>query len=144
MIDWINRIRKILRRMPFVDYIFSVLNSLLTLQETGGTFTTTGVENVIIIENSPLVIAKPLRFIVDLTNQAGGDTLVIRVYYRIAPGGALELGQSTSYVGATGGLPNNRVLDDTPLWENRYGIKITEELTAGANFSADWEFVSEA
>jgi hypothetical protein len=83
-------------------------------------------------------------FLINLDNMLAADTLVIRVYYRLNAGGNLELHSYTSYTGIDGGLGNSRVLDDIQLLDNRFGIEITEQRTAGADHDYDWEFTEEA
>ncbi len=144
MIGFINRIKLIARRMPFIDWCFDFLNSVLVLQETGGTFTSDGNENTVYIENSPLGVFKARYFVCDFDNEVGGDTIIIRVYYRVNAGAGLQLGQSVSYVGADGGLPSSRKLDPIGLWDVRFGMKITEERTGGVDHDYDWSLTQEA
>jgi len=146
MIGFINRIKLIARRMPFVDYIYDFVNAILTLQETGGTFTSDGAENIVYIENSPLGVFKARELSVNFDNMAaGGDSETIRVYYRQNAGGALELGQSITYTGVDGGLLNSKVLDFIALHDNRFGFKITEQRVGLANdYAFDWSVTEEA
>lgn len=146
MIGLIDRIKKIYRRMPTVDQIFDFANAILTLQETGGTFTSDGVENTVYIENSPLGVFKPRHLIIDFDNMAnGGDSETIRVYYRLNAGGGLQLGQSITYTGVDGGLLNNKKLDPIQLYDCRFGIEITEQRVGLANdYDFDWSVTQEA
>ena len=143
-IAFTDRIKKILRRMPFIDYIYDLVNSILTLSETGGTHTATGAEDILYIENSPLGVMKPRHMYVNLDNMQAGDTTIIREYYRIKSGGNLELLDYNSYANADGGLPNNRVLILVELSDTRFGFKVTLEQTAGVMRDYDWELTEEA
>jgi len=146
MISWIDRIKKILRRMPFVDFLFDMLNSVLTLQETGGEHTPSNlnVEEAIYLENSPLGVFRPLRMYINLDNMIAGDTIEVREYYRIDPAGNLELADYATYTGIDGGLTNGKKLIVLDLTENRYGFKVTLEQTAGTERAYTWEYIGEA
>ena len=144
MIDLEQSIKEILLRMPFVDYIFALVNAILTLQETGGTLTATGGADVIYIENSPLGIFKPRWCFIDLDNMQAGDTVEIRLYLRIKSGGGLQLLDYASYAGADGGLANGRKLIPIGLYDNRYGFEITLTEAGGGLRTYDWELTEEA
>lgn len=123
---------------------FDQVNAILTLEETGGTVTADGSEQTLFIEDVPLGCHAPRRLVVDLDNMAGGDTTVLRVYYRILAGGGLQLETYASYTGADGGLANSMKLVSHALHENRFGIQVTLEQTAGVNRDYDWEIFREA
>lgn len=79
------------------------------------------------------VYIPPRGFFVDFTNHTAGETLVVREYYRIITGGDLIINTSDTYAAAQDPLMIYHELKD-----NRYGIKVTAELTAGANRDYDW------
>ena len=80
---------------------------------------------------------------VDLDNMAGGDTTVLRVYYRITDGGGLQLLDYQSYTGADGGLANSIKMISIDLGPARFGTQITLEQTAGVNRTYRWEYFEE-
>lgn len=116
--------------------IFNLVNAMLESTETGGTITTDGAEQNIYINNAPAGVFEPLMIKLNLTNQLAAATLRVRTYYHIRPGGALLLQDDVNYVGVV--TPPLIHIDLDP---NRYGIQVTEELTAGANFALDWEVI---
>ena len=101
-------------------------------------------EDTLYIENSPLGVFKPRKFIINLDNMVAGDTVVIREYYRIKSGGNLELMDYVQYNGADGGLLNNRKIVEIDLTDNRFGFQITLEEIVGALHDYDWELFEEA
>ena len=112
------------------------------LSENSGQITTDGTEQIVITEESPAGILEPRCFKLDFTNHTAGETVVVRVSYRIssAAGANLILQTATTYAGAV--TPN---LVNINLEPNRYGFGITIEKTAGANRAYDWEvFYEEA
>ena len=121
-----------IRRMPLgwfhrlVLLIYNVVVALFTLQETGGTVTTDGTEQDVYINNAPAGIYEPRVAEIDLTNMTAAETIVVRLYKRIATGGALVLKDSITYVGVQA-IPLKKV----ELVSNRYGIQVTLECTAG-------------
>ena len=62
--------------------------------------------------------------------------MVIREYYRIKTGGAFIKMDEQTYIGVQSPLLRNIQLE-----ENRYGVKVTVEKTAGANKDYDYEAV---
>ena len=124
--------------------ILSTVRAILTLSETGGLLTADGTEQTLHINNAPLGNREPRTLLVDLDNMAGGDTTVIRVYYRITAGGGLQLEDFQSYTGADGGLANSIKLVAINLNPNRFGVQITLEQTAGVNRTYRWEYFEEA
>ena len=110
--------------------------SILTLTETGGTVTTDGTEQEVYLNNAPAGLYVPRVFKLDFTNHTAGETVVVRVYYRIKSGGGLVEQIETTYAGAVDPLLVNIALED-----NRYGVKITIEKTGGANRAYDWQVV---
>lgn len=126
------------------DYMFDMLNAEETHQETGGTFTADGTEQNIIINNAPLGVFKPRFVYLNLDNMAAGDTIEVKEYYRIASAGNLELIDVNTYTGADGGLLGGRKLIRLTLSDNRYGMKVTLQQTAGVNRDYTWEYFEEA
>ena len=126
-----------------VDQIFSIAVAELTLQETGGLLTADGTEQTLYINNDPLGIFRSVIMYVDLDNMAGGDTTVLRVYYRITDGGGLQLLDYQSYTGADGGLANSIKMISIDLGPARFGTQITLEQTAGVNRTYRWEYFEE-
>ena len=110
--------------------------AILTLTETGGTLTTDGTEQNMYINNAPAGVFAPRQIFIDFTNQTAGETLVVREYYRIKSGGDLIKLSETTYAGV-----QDPLLKHIELKENRFGVKVTAELTAGANQDYDWEAV---
>ena len=118
-----------------VDNIEAVTSALPTLSETGGTITTDGTEQNVYINAAPLGVYKPICVKIDCTAHTAGETIVVRTYYDIAPGGAgLLLEATTTHAGAID--PPVITVDLDP---NRYGVKVTIEKTAGANRAYVWE-----
>jgi len=118
------------------DTAISLVTSLLTLTETGGTVTTDGTEQNVYINNAPAGVYDPKIIQVDFTNQTAAETLVLREYYRIKSGGGLVMMDERTFPGV-----QDPLLKNIRLEENRYGVKVTLELTAGTNRDYDWEAV---
>lgn len=111
-------------------------SSFLTLTETGGTITTDGSEQNIYINNAPAGIYDPKIIQLDFTNQTATETIIIREYYRIKTGGNLIQIDKKTFVGV-----QNPLLKNIKLEENRFGVKVTIEKTAGTNRAYDYEAV---
>jgi len=123
-----------------VDAIREVTDSEAILTEVGGQITTDGTEQTIYTEEAPAGIFRPVSAKVDFTNHTAGETVILRLYYRIAPGGAFVRQDATTFAGVPVDL-----LIHTDFEPNRYGIRFTIEKTAGANRAYDWEvFYEEA
>ncbi len=115
--------------------IEAVTSALPTLAETGGTITTDGTEQSVYINAVPLGVFNPICVKINCTAHTAGETIVIREYYDIAPGGAgLLLADTLIFAGAI--LPPILTIDLDP---NRYGVRVTIEKTAGANRAYPWE-----
>jgi len=67
-----------------------------------------------------------------------GDSIDIHIYYRIQPGGGLQLYDTMTYAGADGGLAGGRKLIKIDLDDTRYGIQVTLTQTAGVMRTFDW------
>ena len=124
-----------------VNAIREVTDSEAILSEVAGQITTDGTEQTVYTEENPAGIFRPICFKIDFTNQTAAETIVIRVYYRIAVGGNMILQSTTTFAGA-----QSPDLINTDLEPNRYGIRITIEHTVGeTNRAYDWEvFYEEA
>ncbi len=114
--------------------ISDLSDSLQVLTETGGTITTDGSEQTVYTNNAPAGLFTPVVFLIDFTNSTGGETVLVREYYRIKLGGNYIEYKETSYAGAQD--PDLKIHS---LFDNRYGIKITVEKTGGTNRDYDWE-----
>ena len=125
------------------DQIKTSTDALLALSSTGGTLTADGTEQTLYIDNEPLGCTMGRRLYVDLDAMQGGDTTVIRVYYRLSDGGGLQLLDYATYTGADGGLANNIKLITIDLGPYRHGIQATLEQTAGTNRTYPWEIFLE-
>jgi hypothetical protein len=107
-------------------YVNDLVVAAFTLQETGGTLLADGTEQNIVINDAPASVFIPSICMIDLTNMAAGDATTIRVYYRIAAGGALILHDTVAYAGAI-----SPPLINIDLKPNRFGFKVTLEQTDG-------------
>ena len=121
--------------------IREVTDSEAILTEVAGQITTDDTEQTIYTEENPAGIFEPRTFKIDFTNQTAAETVVIKVYYRIAVGGNIILQSNTTFAGA-----QDPDLINISLEPNRYGIRITIEHTVGeTNRAYDWEvFYEEA
>jgi len=120
------------------NLVVGIAASIMTLTETGGSIVLDGSEQDVYINNAPAGLYKPEKVFIDFTNHTAGETVVVKEYYRIKSGGNLLLHKSTSYVGAV-----TPVLVGYDLSPNRYGVKVTIELTGGVARRYDWEVVYE-
>jgi hypothetical protein len=125
------------------EQIQSQTNALLTLSSTGGTLTADGTEQTLYIDDEPLGCWHPRVLWVDLDNMIAGDTIIIRVYYRLSDAGALKLWDSQAFTGADGGLVNLAKILDISFEPNRHGFSVTLEQTAGTMRTYPWEFIAE-
>jgi len=124
-----------------VDAIREVTDSEAILTEIAGTITTDGTEQTVYTAETPAGIFEPKTCKIDFTNQTAAETVVIKVYYRIAVGGGMVLQSNTTFAGA-----QDPDLINIDLEPNRYGIRITIEHTVGQdNRAYNWEvFYTEA
>ena len=119
-----------------VSNIFNLVNGILTLTETGGTITTGGALQTLYINNAPAGIFQPRKLLIDFTNHAIGDVMIIRTYYRLNATGLLIKQDEETIVGV-----QDPALITIYLEENRFGYEITIEKTVGANLTYDWEVI---
>ena len=117
-----------------VNQIFSIVNSILTLNETGNTLTTDGAVQILWENNAPFGVFEPLVLKLDFTNQTAAETVVVRLWERIAAGGALIEFDQQTFVGVQS--PLGKYIDLKP---NRFGVRITLERTAGVAKDYVWE-----
>jgi len=121
--------------------VFDIVNASLVDTETGGTLTADGTEQNVYINNAPANVYEPKTVKIDLDNMAVGDTVIIRLYDRIVPGGGLQQVDEVTYAGADGSLLDGSKVIYISLAENRYGAQVTLEQTAGTNRDYDWEAI---
>lgn len=107
--------------------------SLLILTETGSTITTDGAEQDVYINNSPFGVFSPKFVQIDFTNQTATETIVLREYYRIKSGGNFIQMDEETFIGIV-----TMKLKNIELKDNRYGVKITMQKTAGAAKDYDY------
>jgi len=121
--------------------IREVTDSEAILTETSGQITTTAAEQDVYINAAPAGVFRPVCFKIDMTNQTATETIVLRTYYQIVPGGALVLQDTVTYAGVV-----SPELINVDLEPNRYGVAITLQNTAiGTHRAYDWEvFYEEA
>jgi len=128
-----------------VNQTFDLVNSLLTLQETGGTITTDGNEqNLYIVDNPYAGSMKPQVCYVDLDLMVGGDTVVFNTYYRLALAGGWELQDVATYIGADGGLAGGRTIIAVDMLPCRFGIRLTIQRTAGGDHAFVYSVLEES
>lgn len=130
MIDLIGTLRHIYKR---VNQIFDTTTAILSIQETGGTITSTAAEQDIYRVETPLGVFEPRTMQIDFTAQTAVETVIIRVYYRIRALGNLIKKDEVTYAG--GQDPD---LINVELEPNRFGIQVTIQKTAGADTAYDW------
>lgn len=126
-----------------VDEMYDLVNANLTLQETGGTITTTGAEQNLYINNTPFGVFRPVCLFVDLDEMLQGDTTVFRVYHRLSAGTGMQLFDYQSYTGADGSLANGIKLIVIDLYPARFGIQVTIQRTVAGDRSYVWQVFEE-
>ena len=119
--------------------IFSAVNAILTLTETGGTLTTDGAVQNLYINETPAGVFAPKIVQIDFSNQTAAETVVVRENYRIKSGGGYIEKDAVIFTGL-----QDPLLKNIKLEENRFGVKVTIEKTAGANKDYDWEVLYKA
>ncbi|KKL81771.1 hypothetical protein LCGC14_1991430 [marine sediment metagenome] len=124
-----------------VDAIREVTDAEAILTETSGSITTTAAEQNVYAAVAPAGIFRPVCFKIDMSNQTATETVVLRTYYQITPGGALVLQDTVTYAGVV-----SPELINIDLEPNRYGVAVTLQNTAiGTHRAYDWEiFYAEA
>ena len=127
-------IASIIINTGIIHNIFDLVNAILTLTETGGTLTTDGTEQNLYINETPAGVFDPKIVQIDFTNQTATETVIIRESYRIKSGGGYIEKDAVTFAGVQTPLLKNVVLE-----ENRFGVKVTMERTAGGAKDYDWE-----
>jgi len=133
MIDIIGRVRWIRDK---VNNIFDMVNAILTLTQTGGTITTTGAEQNVYINETPMGNYKTIKLRIDFTNQTAAERILLRLYYRIAPGGDYVEKDRRLFEGV---LEEGYKLINVELEPVRHGIKVTMQRLAGAALGYPFE-----
>jgi len=116
------------------DAIRAITDAESILEETGGTLTTDGTEQNVYVNEAPAGVFRPVCVKIDFTNQTATETVVLRTYYRITPGGGYVQQDEVTYLGVV-----DPELINIDLEPNRFGIKVTIRKTAGTNKDYDWE-----
>jgi hypothetical protein len=121
-----------------LEQIYDLNDSLpIKLNRIGDTITTTASEANLYISDAPEYNFEPYKLIVDLTNMANGDTILIKEYYRIKSGGNYILKRTYTYNDI-----QSPSLDSINLEPNIYGVKLTVQRTAGSDKALDIEIWS--
>ncbi len=124
---------------PAVDQIFALVNAELVLQETGGTLTADGTEQVLVQVDPPMGVFKPTKIKTDCTNMAWGDSIILRWYERItgAPGAWIKKDELQ--------LDDVQIppLRNIELEPNRHGVKVTLQQLAAPYRDFVWEYLYE-
>ena len=110
-----------------IPKITSIISSSITM---------TGAEQILL--EQPDGIISRISGYIDLTNLAGGDTVIIRMYLRVISGGAWRLYHQDEYNGPV--APAVVHVVERP--EN-HGLRLTLQQTAGVNKVIDYEFYQE-
>jgi len=114
--------------------IVAIIEAMGILEETGGTLTTDGNEQIVYVNETPAGVFVPKCVKINVTNHTAGETIVIREYYRTETGGAWLEEDELEFAGAI--AQDDITIDLDP---NRFGVKVTLELTGGANRDYPWE-----
>ena len=116
-----------------VDAIRVVTDATPVLEETGGTITSDDSEQDVYINNAPEGVYVPNYVSIDFSNNTVAQSAVIKQYRRYKTGGDwILIDESDPIVG----LPDPAGID-IELKPNRYGIKVTLDVT-GASKTYDW------
>ena len=114
------------------DTTFDLVSAMLVLTETGGTITTDATEQDVYINDAPAGEFEPRKVVIDLSDLAGGETAIVRTYYRIKSGGTARLKDEVIFAGVQA-----KPMKNIELEPNRFGISVTIEGSAGV--VCDWE-----
>lgn len=124
---------------PLTDLINAikvVTDALLVLSETGGTLTTDGNVQNLYINDAPAGVFDPRAIKLDCSAHTAGETIELNLYYRIIDGGGMILQDTQTYVGVI-----SPPLLKIGLDENRFGVQLTIQKTAGANRAYPWGLI---
>jgi hypothetical protein len=113
--------------------LINAMNGAIFETPVEATITMDGTEKVL-VEKTDGVVAL-LEGYVDLSNMAGGDTIIIRQYMKIKTGGDYVKYAEETYIGAQA-IP----LVHISAKPANIAIKVTAEQTAGVNRSLDCQF----
>jgi len=121
-----------------LDSVKSVTDGVGLMVEGGAAILSEAAEVDVYINNTPMGLFRPAIVKIDFTNQQAGETITIREYYRIEPGGNMILQDTVNYAGV-----QNPALIPINLDYNRFGVRVTMERIAGVQrsyyCSAMWE-----
>jgi len=119
--------------------IFNIINAILVTTETGGTLTTDGTEQTVYTNATPAGVFEPLSLLINCTNLALGETIVIRTFAQINPAGALIPEDEQTFAGPCDARYR---LKEIVLKPNRFGYEVTLEQTGGAvGVNYDWSVI---
>lgn len=121
-----------------ISAIRAITDAESILEETGGTLTTDGTEQNVYVNEAPSGVFRPVCVKIDFTNQTVTETVVLRTYYRITPGGGYVQQDEVTYLGVV-----DPELINVDLEPNRFGIKVTIRKTVGTNRDYMWEALYE-
>ncbi len=107
----------------------------LAMTNVDDNITTDGTEQDIYLNNAPGAVFYPRNIQLNTSNMVGGDVVVVREYYRIRPAGGMVLKDSVAIDNKGNPLKN------IELEENRYGVQVTVERTAGGDRSYDYRLI---
>lgn len=116
-----------------LDPIFDIVNAMLELQETGGTITTDGTEQIVYRNDRPMGVFEPRVVQIDFTNQTAAEIIVVRTYYRSRVAGGFIQAAARTFAGA-----QDPALRDIELKPNRHGVRVSMQRTAGGALDYDW------
>lgn len=120
-----------------LESIFDTVDGALELSRVGGDHTmsdASSTEDTLYIQDSPSQNLAPSTLVLDLSNLASGDTLTVKVYYRLKSGGSYVEEISQAYSDA-----QSPACVSHDLHENRHGFKVTLTQSAGTARDIGWE-----
>ncbi len=119
-----------------VTDILAIADGLPTLTSMVGSTTTTIVDTEydLYVLAAPLGVYKPILVTVNLVNQTGGETVILRKYRRDTDGGVWSLFDETLPIVGV----QSPVLIGISLGPNRFGIRTTIERTVGTARAYPW------
>ena len=128
-----DKIADLITRTKGLDNIYDLVNAILDLTPYEVTITPTdGTDNIVYQNDAPASVFNPKTCQIDLSNMAAGDTVVIKVSYRIKSAGSYIMEDTKTYNDAQ----SDPKLKTIRLNPNRRGVKITLAQTAGAPYKA--------
>ena len=129
--------------VPAYGYIliratFDMVNAVLTTKETGGSLLTDGAVQNLYINNAPAGVYKPIAVNLDCTVMAAGDSIQVRIYYRIGTGLNLIMQDDFTLNGVQA-----PALKTITLQPNRFGVQVTIQRLAGVDRTYPWGVIYE-